>query len=140
MLTAFERLGLHEDTIVVVTSDHGEGLMRHDMTRHGYNVREEAEQTIVVLLLFRWPTGISSAQVFTEPVELVNIMPTIIDLTECPTDGLSVQGQSLAGALMQRLSLHQDRTVFLHQWHYLGRLVENNQTFLPFRFFRQRNI
>lgn len=90
--------------------------------------------------MFRWPTGISSEQVFTEPVELVDIMPAMIDLTEFPTDGLSVQGQSLAGALMQRLSLQQDRTVFLHQWHYLGRPVENNQTFLPFRFFRQRNI
>lgn len=47
-----ERLGLSENTILIVTADHGEGLMDHGYLLHGLGVYEEE---VHVPLLFHYP-------------------------------------------------------------------------------------
>ncbi len=114
LLKSLERLRLAEDTIVIVTADHGEGLGQHGHQEHGVNVYDEA---VRVPLVFRWPDRIPAGSVHTAPVELVDLAPTVMDLVGIPTVS-SFQGRSLSSALLGETSLEENRPVFLHRRHY----------------------
>ncbi len=114
-------LGLEEDTLVVLTSDHGEGLGQHNLVGHSFNIYEEQ---VRVPLLFRWPNHIPKGLELSSPVEGVDIMPTILDLISVNRKGLSLHGQSMAPALLGGAEHDKDRPVYLFREYYTGREVE----------------
>ena len=69
--------GLLDRTLVVVTADHGESLGEHGETTHSMFVYEGAIR--VPLLLWR-PGLVPAGQVVREPVRLVDVSPTILEL------------------------------------------------------------
>ena len=84
-------LGLDDDTLMVFMSDHGEEFLEHDRMFHGQTVYNELTQ---VPLIMRWPGGIPAEVVVDENVQLIDIMPTLLDLSGLPhPEGL--QGRSL---------------------------------------------
>jgi arylsulfatase A-like enzyme len=111
-------LGLEEDTLVVLTSDHGEGLGQHNHLRHSINIYEEA---VRVPLLFRWPNHIPKGLELSAPVEGVDIMPTILDLIGVNLKSLSLHGQSMAPVLRGGSEIDKDRPVYLYREYYTGR-------------------
>jgi arylsulfatase A-like enzyme/Flp pilus assembly protein TadD len=92
--TALQRLGLQNDTLLVVTSDHGEGLGEHGETVHGFFVYET---TLHVPLLLRGP-GIRPGTRLGVVARSVDLFPTVLELlgVEGPTKGA---GRSLAAPL-----------------------------------------
>ena len=69
--------GLLDDTIVVVTSDHGEGLGDHGSFAHEYHLYD----FLVRVPLVVWQPGVVPAGgVWTPPVSLADIVPTILGL------------------------------------------------------------
>ncbi len=93
---ALDRLGLRKDTLLVVTSDHGEGLGEHGEAVHGYFVYET---TLRVPLIFRGP-GVKDRQRLGAAARTVDLLPTLLDLLgvdRSPT--LQLPGRSLASAL-----------------------------------------
>jgi arylsulfatase A-like enzyme len=120
LFEALKETGLEENTLVLVTSDHGEGLGQHDHLGHSINIYEEA---VRVPLLFRWPDRIAKGCVFTAPVEQVDLAPTMLDLIGVKADGFSFQGRSLAAALRgdDDASLDGDRPVYLYREYYENR-------------------
>ncbi len=117
LLGTLEQLGLKEETLVVVTSDHGEGLGQHDHMYHSINIYEEQ---VRVPLIFRYPAGIPAGSRFSEPVELVDLIPTILDLSNVTSKGFSSQGQNLAKALRGKATLDADRPVYLYRKKFKG--------------------
>jgi arylsulfatase A-like enzyme len=93
----FERLerdGLARDTIVIVTSDHGEAFLEHGFLGHGPDLHQEI---VKVPLMLRGP-GIPVGHRVDAPVGLIDLMPTILDLAGVdPVAG--VMGRSLAPLL-----------------------------------------
>ncbi|MDP7478402.1 MAG: sulfatase-like hydrolase/transferase, partial [Vicinamibacterales bacterium] len=84
-------LGLDDDTLIVFMSDHGEEFLEHGSMFHGQTVYNELTQ---VPLVMRWPGAIPSGVVVDENVQLIDIMPTLLDLSGLPhPEGL--QGRSL---------------------------------------------
>jgi len=82
--------GLLENTWIIITSDHGE-----EMTEHGSVMHETLYHTVTRVPLIMRPPGPSSPGTrIGEIVELIDIMPTVLDLA-----GVSavdeMQGQSL---------------------------------------------
>ncbi len=71
-----EQLGLLDDTLWVITSDHGELFGEHDLVTHGRTLFETEAR---VPLLVHWPKRVRSADVY-EPVSHIDILPTILDL------------------------------------------------------------
>jgi arylsulfatase A-like enzyme len=69
-----QSLGLWEDLVVVLTSDHGEGMGEHGMIGHGYVHREQVQ----VPLMMRVP-GQKARQV-EAPISLVDVFPTVLGL------------------------------------------------------------
>lgn len=83
--------GLADNTIVIVTADHGEGLGEHGEETHGFFVYESAMR---VPLIIRAPgRGLTPRRV-AQPVRSVDIMPTVLDLIGAPAPQ-SVAGVSL---------------------------------------------
>ena len=79
--TALEELGLRDDTLIVLTSDHGEGLGDHGETLHGFFVYQS---TLAVPLLFRGP-GIVPGTRLSVTARTVDLFPTILDLAGVTT-------------------------------------------------------
>ena len=100
---------------------------------HGYHIYEEG---VLVPLLFCWPDRIPPGQVITSPVELVDIMPTILELIHFLPDHGAFQGRSLAGALLGKSPLPADRRVFLHRRHYNARRAETDPEFERYKPYR----
>lgn len=84
-------LGVYDNTLFVVTSDHGEELHDHGSWGHGHTVYQEL---LHVPLAFRYPAGIRAGQRLPETVSTVDIGPTILEMTGVPVHQ-SAEGQSL---------------------------------------------
>ena len=93
--TALASAKLRDDTLLIVTSDHGEGLDEHKESVHGFFVYES---TLSVPLLMRGP-GITPGTRLKAVTRTVDIMPTVLDLLGLAAQMPKVSGRSLAGAL-----------------------------------------
>ena len=98
--------GLYQNTVIVLSGDHGESLGEHGEKTHGffiYNV------TMHVPLIIHLP-GKSTTQTVDDPVSLVDLMPTVLAATglDIPSQ---VQGRSLVPALRGE-KIDQDRTLY----------------------------
>ncbi len=82
--------GLYDRTLIVVTSDHGEGLGDHGEQKHGYFLYDS---TLRVPLIFRLPKG-DPVRTVTKTVQLVDVAPTVLDLLGTPAP-LAWQGHSM---------------------------------------------
>lgn len=93
LLTHIIRAGLWPRTTFILSADHGEGFLEHGLAFHGQSLYEEL---VHVPLLIRIP-GVEP-RVIDEPVSLLDMGPTILDLFGLPTPGASM-GQSLVPLL-----------------------------------------
>ena len=105
-----EQRGLWQEAYVVVTSDHGEALLEHGLWDHGFSV---AHAELHVPLLLRWPGQILPGRRYAEPVELVDIVPTVVDLIGATRVANRFQGRSLAALLRGQRSPEPNRPVYL---------------------------
>jgi arylsulfatase A-like enzyme len=101
------RAPLWENTIVVVTADHGEEFGEHGSRRHGHGCHVEA---VHVPLLLRIP-GVAPAQIAT-PVALVDIVPTLIELVGAPRGGPALSGRSLLEPIRDPGQVDEERPIF----------------------------
>ncbi|MCP3916415.1 MAG: sulfatase [bacterium] len=74
LFAALERLGLKEDTLVLVTSDHGEEFFEHGHKTHRRQLHLES---VGVPLIARWPGELPADTVVPGTVGLVDVAPTI---------------------------------------------------------------
>jgi arylsulfatase A-like enzyme len=82
---------LFEDSIVVVASDHGEGLGAHGEDTHGIFLYDE---TIHVPLLLKLPQNQMAGKRVKGRVRLVDVAPTVLEVAGVPVPS-QMQGQSL---------------------------------------------
>jgi arylsulfatase A-like enzyme len=87
-----------DDTLWVLTSDHGEGLGNHEWLLHGKKIYNEQ---LRVPLIFHAPGGLAPARI-ESITEHVDLLPTLLDLVgaDPPTDGMR-RGRSLRPALLE---------------------------------------
>jgi len=93
-LAALEDRGLLDNTILVLTSDHGEAFFEHGLLQHGVLYGE----TLRVPLIFRFPGHLPAGSRVAAQVSSMDIAPTILDLAgvNIPPE---MDGQSLASML-----------------------------------------
>lgn len=76
ILEGLERRQLSEETLVVITADHGEEFFDHDSVGHGHSLYQEL---LRVPFIIRVPGLSAASSRITESVGLVDIAPTIAD-------------------------------------------------------------
>lgn len=105
LMSNLETLGVIEDVWVVITSDHGEAFGEHGVWAHGHGLFSELTR---IPLIF-WSSEPLVARTIAEPVSLLDIAPTLLDLAGI--DRLeSFRGESLEPAI--RVGATSERPVF----------------------------
>ncbi len=112
--------GLTDSTVFVIAGDHGEGLMQHGHMEHGVHLFEEA---VRVPLVISWPARLPVGIEIDEPVELLDLMPTLLEITGLAGNTAIQQGQSLVGVMTGRRKADSDRPIFLERRRYKPRRV-----------------
>ncbi len=106
-LTYLSGLPIAGRTLVVLTADHGEEFGAHGKLGHGETLYNHA---LHVPLGFLWPAKIKPGRSDT-PVQLVDLMPTILDLIGIAVPP-NLDGASLAQAILGRAQDVPRRPVF----------------------------
>lgn len=75
-LEAYERLGLMEKSIFVISSDHGEELMEHGRLDHGPTLYEEVVRVPLIIV----PPGLTEPRRIHRQVRSVDLFPTVLAL------------------------------------------------------------
>ncbi len=91
VLEALETEGLGKDTLVVVTSDHGESLGEHGEKSHGFFVYDA---TLRVPLILKSAASLPAGERIATPVRSIDILPTVLEALKVPVPE-EAQGRSL---------------------------------------------
>jgi arylsulfatase A-like enzyme len=89
-----EARGLLDGAIVVVTADHGEELKEHGRLGHGSSLFQEVLRVPLIVL----GRGIAKGRVIEQNVSLIDLAPTLLDLTGLAPEP-AFEGRSLAAHL-----------------------------------------
>ncbi len=111
-LDKLQRAGLLEDTVVIVTSDHGEEFLEHGLIGHGGNLHPEV---LHVPLLFRGP-GIRGGRRITSPVAHTDLMPTVLSLLDIESPAV-MMGRSLVEILRGNADALADAPLYSEAWY-----------------------
>jgi arylsulfatase A-like enzyme len=95
LLDVLKELGLAEETLVVLTSDHGEDLGDRAPPRPGTHGHSLYDELLLVPLVIYDPRLEGAVSRVRAQVRLVDVLPTILDLLGVPEDPRS-NGRSLA--------------------------------------------
>lgn len=87
---ALREMGLFEETMIVITSDHGESFGENGLAYHKFSL---GEQLINVPLFIKWP-GQDSSEVNHELVSLTDFFPTFLDIAGASSSSV-LDGRSL---------------------------------------------
>jgi len=97
LIADLKRHGVYDKALIILLSDHGEGLNDHGEEEHGLFLYREALQ---VPLMVKLPNSRKAGAAVKTPVELVDVFPTILDRTATPLPaGGHRAGQSLLSFL-----------------------------------------
>jgi len=94
-------------TLLIVAADHGEAFMDHGWIGH---TRTLYEELIHVPLLVSLP-GVFPAHSVAEPVSLLDVVPTLLDMSRARPKTRTTQGASLLGVLLGRSAAPAGRPV-----------------------------
>ena len=94
LLDALDRLDPSRDTLVLLTSDHGEAFGEHGNFMH----QDLYSETTRVPMIIRFPGRVPAGARIREQVAVIDVMPTILDLIGVPPPPY-LQGRSLAPLL-----------------------------------------
>lgn len=122
-----KQLGILDNTLVIVVSDHGEEFWDHGWTAHGHSLYQELTHGVFTMWnpkLLRTPRRIA------EPVQLIDVMPTVLDLLGLKVP-VMVEGQSLV-PLLRGQAFHRRGPVMTSRFAHPGALpdgpVRENRT------------
>jgi len=132
--TELDDLGIGEETLLVLFSDHGEHLGEHGLWEH---TPPGFKQVLHVPLLFHHPTLLPPGVRRDEPTQLLDVTPTVLELAGIDPKRLPLQGDSLlplarGEAWPDRVAISEEvisydrsrpervrASLFFRQWHLL---------------------
>jgi arylsulfatase A-like enzyme len=106
----YRLFGWDRNTLVVITSDHGEELWDHGFMGHGFSLYREV---IHVPLMFYYPQGGFKNRRIKNNVSLIDVLPTLREFIGMPEDK-HLEGISLLPFLVKDRSDIPDRFLFGH--------------------------
>ncbi len=93
VIQTLKELGLYDESLIILSSDHGEELWEHDLIGHGHSLYNEM---LRVPLIVKLPS--SSAKEPTRvdrPVTNLSLVPTLLDICQIDFDAGSLSAPSL---------------------------------------------
>jgi len=116
-LSTLRSAGLYDDALIIITSDHGEGLGDHGEDEHGVFLYREAIQ---IPLLVKLPKSRRAGESVSAPVSLVDLAPTVLSVTGISTPARFDGRDLLTTAVPDRIIYSESYFARLHfGWHHL---------------------
>ncbi|MBU1877362.1 MAG: sulfatase-like hydrolase/transferase, partial [Chloroflexi bacterium] len=91
LVAALKRLGLYDDALIILTSDHGEEFLEHDGWAHGKTLYQEVTN---IPLIIKYPGGAGAGMTDAGMARSVDIATTILDVAGIPAPSI-MEGVSL---------------------------------------------
>jgi arylsulfatase A-like enzyme len=108
ILETMRTLGIYDDALLVLTSDHGEEFWEHGGVAHSHSLHDEL---LWVPLIMKLPRSEHSGEI-EATVSLEGILPTVLDLCEIKYEPQSISGKSLQPAIYGDTAGLDDLSVF----------------------------
>ena len=125
-LAFVKQQGLYDDALIILLSDHGEGLNDHGEAEHGIFVYRE---TLQVPLLVKLPHNERRGTSVATPVQLSDVFPTICAVTA--TTAAPTTAVSLLGDVPQRAIYSETLFPKFHYgWSDLHSLIEGDRHYI----------
>ncbi len=101
VMQKLDELGLRENTLVVITADHGDELLEHGFIGHASTSWDSTiyDDLINVPLLIYYPKTLPGGKKIENQVRMIDIMPTVLDILDIPLSA-TLQGKSLLPLIM----------------------------------------
>ena len=106
-LNQLDEMGISDDTLIFVTSDHGEEFLEHDFTGHGQSLFEEQIHIPLVVLNYEH-ANVKEVSAITQNLDIVPTITEILGLPMMP----SAQGESLTDIMRDEDYEHGAMTAF----------------------------
>ena len=107
MLMVLEDNGVLDNSIVIITSDHGQMFGEHGKWVHRNSLYEEV---VRIPLLLSYPGTVTAGKVLTTPVHMMDITPTLLDMIDIPVPS-HMDGHSLL-PLLQGAAVPEGRSIY----------------------------
>lgn len=99
LLNILKEQDLLKNTLIILTADHGENLYDHEnFFGHATLLYDEL---VRVPLIMRFDNLIPTVRVISQQVQLIDIMPTILDIAKVNTD-IKMEGKSLLSLVLNK--------------------------------------
>jgi arylsulfatase A-like enzyme len=113
LVGGLERAGELDDTLIVIWSDHGQGLYDHGWPGHDMQLYEESMHVPLILV---WPGEIPAGRVLEAPVELQDLLPTVLGLIGLPVpEDAAFEGRDLTRAVLGIGRADDEHTLFFQR-------------------------
>ncbi len=96
LVEKLRELGIYDNTLMILTSDHGEAFKEHNNFLH----TDLYTEVLRVPLIIAYPKVIPKNRVVKQLVRLTDIMPTVLDISGLKTN-TRIQGKSLLPAIVK---------------------------------------
>jgi arylsulfatase A-like enzyme/predicted Zn-dependent protease len=132
LIADLKQHGVYDKALIILLSDHGEGLNQHGEEEHGVFLYREVLQ---VPLLVKLPGSRKAGATVKTPVELVDVFPTILDRTATP---LPTTGHRPGESLLDFLNGGPSRQIYAETyypkfhfgWSDLHSLIDGNDHYI----------
>jgi arylsulfatase A-like enzyme len=102
LIEKLKEAGLYEETLLIVTGDHGEAFGEHGVNSHG---RVPHDEQIRVPLMMKFPHS-QFPGVVSSLVQHIDIVPTLLDYGAIPSGNMFVQGKNLMPVLRDHVKVN----------------------------------
>jgi arylsulfatase A-like enzyme len=99
LLDELKKLNLYDQTMLIITADHGEAFGEHGYWMHSWNIYNEVAR---VPLIIKFPRSRHRGRIIHDFVGTIDILPTILDEANISGSGSRVDGESLLNILNQK--------------------------------------
>ncbi len=103
LINLLKSLDIYDETLILITSDHGEEFYEHKGWLHG---RALYDESIRVPLIIKFPQSKFKEKRITTKCRLIDIMPTILDIASVKYDKSMIEGQSLMPIILGKEKKH----------------------------------
>ena len=129
-LSFLKAKGIYDDALILLLSDHGEGLRDHGEAEHGIFIYREALQ---VPLMIKLPRAEERGKSVATPVQLSDVFPTICATTATPaphTDAISLL--AVAGGSTPKRMIYSESLFpkFHFGWSDLHSLIDDDRHYI----------
>jgi len=112
LLSFLDSSGHASNTIVIITADHGEEFLEHGRWGHWEN--NLYDEILKVPLIIHLP-GHTGEQVIQQQVHTLDVMPTILDVCDCPAP-VGIEGTSLVPLWTHSGAKHESEQAISEMW------------------------